>query len=827
MPPQMTAKSAVCLFLAAFVLAGSPAGPQMSPGLERLVAQGHKHYQKQEYELARSVYEQARQRAEREGNLKWALRLRNNVGATFLAVQQHHGALQSFLQAREMARQQQDREVEAAACANLAAIYMLIGDGDAAEESLGAATARLPVGSANRARLLAQRARLEIRRGAGDRAEVTVGEALAAAQTANDRAVEALVWDDLAMMRMGAGDLAGAETALANEYRLWALFHTPNPEFLHWRIARLRLFQGRAEEALDWLKRAAGYARRSPGSMTPHWREHDLALALEMAGRRTEALEAARRAWLWSVEWRQEVLPAQTAQLAADVTQADLAALYARLADGSARHQEEVFLAVEQSRAASLRYALLNRPAMRDRLGAEYTRTLMGWRSATARWLNGGQGGAEPAAIGRMRAKLAELEASAGLPAPLLGREGSPALEQLSGKLGNGAVLFSFQLGEPASHVRLLTSKGVTQARLPGRAELTKQVEAFREAIEANDEATPVLGARLYQVLFGFAPQAAREVPLWYLSLDDALLSLPFPALRTGGRERGAWLAESHRIAVVPSAFSLLREARPSPGRRLLAVGDAVHNSADPRYRPSGGAVQRWAPLSFWIWPQMRDAVPSARLELPALAGSGREIEKVAAVWRSAGLTAEVLSGADASQALLEKALSRTPGTLHFATHVIPVPHGESRFLLRQSPAGNGSPVSYVVSRPDDAFLALSMQPDGGRDGINTASVPAFDVPGSLIVLNGCSSGLARVQPGAGLMGFARAWISAGASSVVASLWPLTDDSGAFFESFYQARLNGRTTTESLQTAQTAMIRGQGWRAEPRHWAAYLAAGQE
>jgi CHAT domain-containing protein len=237
--------------------------------------------------------------------------------------------------------------------------------------------------------------------------------------------------------------------------------------------------------------------------------------------------------------------------------------------------------------------------------------------------------------------------------------------------------------------------------------------------------------------------------------------------------------------------------------------------------------VQTWAPLSFWIWPRMRETAPSPRLELPSLAGSGREIEKVVAVWRGAGLKAEVLSGTEASQASLERAMSRAPGTLHFATHVIPVPHGDSRFLLRQNPRRNGPAGSFVVSRPDDAFLALSMQPDGGRDGINTAAVPAFDVPGSLIVLNGCSSGLARVQPGAGLMGFARAWISAGASSVVASLWPLTDDSGAFFESFYGARLTGRSTSESLQTAQTAMIRGQGWRAEPRHWAAYLNAGQE
>ena len=810
----------------ALLLAGSPAAPKMSPGLERLVLKGYSHYQKQEYESARAAFQQASLRAEREGNVRYAPRLRSNIGATFLAVQQFQSALPYFRQAREMAREQQDREVEAAACGNLAAIYISMGDDDAAEEFLGAAAAIVPSGSPARARLVAQRARLELRRGGGAAAEAMLGEALSAAQNLDDRALEGLVWDDLAMLRMGDGDLDRAETALENEYRLWVLFHTPNPEHLHCRVARLRLLQGRASESLVWLQRAALYARRSPGSMTPHEREHDLALALEMAGRRGEALQAARRAWQWSAEWRQEVLPAPSAQLSADVTQADLAALYARLAGGAAEYQEEVFLAVEQSRAASLRHALLNRPAARERLGPEYPRTLLEWRSGTARWLNEGGRGEEPKEIGRLRARLAEIEAKAGLPSPVLEGAGSTATRRLSGRLGAGAILFSFQVGEAESFVWLLTAKGVTQAKLPGREALTRQVEQFRQAIEANDEAVPELGARLYDVLFGFAPQTARAAPCWYLSLDDAMLALPFSALRTSGREGGRWLAESHQLAVVPSAFWLLQDVRPARSRRLLAVGDAVHNSADPRYRPAARGPGQLPAMSFWMWPQPAETI-EGRLELPALAGSAREIQKVSAVWQRAGLPTEVLSGTNASQTALADALRRQPGTLHFATHVIPVPHGDSRFLLRQSTTPDGAGGLHVVLRPDDAFLALSIQPDGARDGINTASVPAFDVPGSLVVLNGCSSGLARMQRGAGLMGFARAWMSAGASSVVASLWPLADDSGTLFESFYEARLLGRSASESLQIAQTAMIRGQGWRAEPRHWAAYVSAGQE
>ncbi|HEY3439593.1 MAG TPA: CHAT domain-containing protein [Paludibaculum sp.] len=796
----------------------------MSPGLEKLVLAGHRHLQQQKYDLARMAFLEASDYAEREGNHKYIPRLRSNIGATFLAVQQYQNALPYFLEARSMARAQGDEETDASANVNLAAVYIAIGEGDAAAESLAAAAAIMPAGNPNRARLLAQRARLEYRRGGGTAATELMWGALAEAQSAGDLGVEGLIWDDLAMLRMDEGDLDGAEAALANEYRLWVLFHTPNPEYLDLRVAQLRLLQGRANESLSWLNRAEIHSRRSPGSMMPHEREHDVALALEAAGRRGEALQAARRAWRWSAEWRQEALPAQSAQIAADVTQAELAALYARLAGGAEEHQEDVFLAVERSRAASLRYAILNRPVVRERLGLEYRRALMEWRSRTARWLNGGREGEEPKEIGVLRARLAEIEIGAGLPAAVAERAGPSLIRQMGSRLGSGAVLFSFQLGEPESSAWLLSAQGVKQARLPGRADLRKQIERFRESIEANDGAAPELGARLYGALFGFAPRAALEAGRWYLSLDDELLALPFAALQPAA---GQWLVESHCLSVVPSALWLLWETPPRPSGRLLAVGDAVHNSADPRLRQSTGRARLATPLSFWMWRPEPEPASTSQLELPALAGSGQELEKVAAVWRGGGQPAEVLSGVRASLEKLTEAMNRRPGTLHFATHVIPVPRGKRGFLLRQSLSRDGDRSLKVDSRPDDAFLALSLRAGGVRDGINTASVPAYEVPGSLVVLNGCNSGLARMQPGAGLMGFARAWMSAGAAAVVASLWSLTDDSGAMFESFYTARLSGRPASASLQAAQRAMIHGQGWRAEPRHWAAYVSAGQE
>lgn len=64
-------------------------------------------------------------------------------------------------------RERGDEETDASANVNLAAIYIAIGEADAAAESLESAAAMMPAGNPNRARLLAQRARLEYQAGWG------------------------------------------------------------------------------------------------------------------------------------------------------------------------------------------------------------------------------------------------------------------------------------------------------------------------------------------------------------------------------------------------------------------------------------------------------------------------------------------------------------------------------------------------------------------------------------------------------------------------------------------------------------------------------------
>jgi CHAT domain-containing protein len=109
---------------------------------------------------------------------------------------------------------------------------------------------------------------------------------------------------------------------------------------------------------------------------------------------------------------------------------------------------------------------------------------------------------------------------------------------------------------------------------------------------------------------------------------------------------------------------------------------------------------------------------------------------------------------------------------------------------------------------------------------LSATEIASMRVKLRLVVLNGCSSAQAAILPGAGLMGLTRAWLAAGARSVIVTRWAVADqDNGELFSSFYQRlrAFQGFTSfAQVLQQAQLTELRAGGQRANPAHWAAYF-----
>ena len=96
---------------------------------------------------------------------------------------------------------------------------------------------------------------------------------------------------------------------------------------------------------------------------------------------------------------------------------------------------------------------------------------------------------------------------------------------------------------------------------------------------------------------------------------------------------------------------------------------------------------------------------------------------------------------------------------------------------------------------------------------------------GSLITLSACESGLSRVRRGDELIGLQRAFLHAGASALVSTLWRVDEQATLWLmERFYQALMEGQDAAEALKSAQLA-LQARPEFAAPVHWAAFTLTG--
>jgi CHAT domain-containing protein len=133
----------------------------------------------------------------------------------------------------------------------------------------------------------------------------------------------------------------------------------------------------------------------------------------------------------------------------------------------------------------------------------------------------------------------------------------------------------------------------------------------------------------------------------------------------------------------------------------------------------------------------------------------------------------------------------------------------------------------------------------GADDGILTAlEVAELDLSGvELATLSACETGLGEVAGGEGLLGLQRAFQTAGARSVVASLWQVDDEATRklmvrFYENLWRAK-EPLGKLAALREAQLWMLRegvkrglvrlpdkeATAGRTPPYYWAAFVLSG--
>jgi CHAT domain-containing protein len=117
---------------------------------------------------------------------------------------------------------------------------------------------------------------------------------------------------------------------------------------------------------------------------------------------------------------------------------------------------------------------------------------------------------------------------------------------------------------------------------------------------------------------------------------------------------------------------------------------------------------------------------------------------------------------------------------------------------------------------PAGAFLAFGReaatrlrQGSGAASGdgrLTSAEIYDLRVGADLVVLSACRSGRGRIT-GDGVAGFTRAFISAGARTVVASLWDAPDESARrLMTTFYRRLAAGDDKADALAAAERTLL---------------------
>ncbi|MBV9614633.1 MAG: CHAT domain-containing protein, partial [Ktedonobacteraceae bacterium] len=131
---------------------------------------------------------------------------------------------------------------------------------------------------------------------------------------------------------------------------------------------------------------------------------------------------------------------------------------------------------------------------------------------------------------------------------------------------------------------------------------------------------------------------------------------------------------------------------------------------------------------------------------------------------------------------------------------------------------------THGESRLDAPNFSSVLLADGRLNAIDAFHL---DLRGcELVTLSGCETGLSLSGGGDEQLGLGRAFLAAGASSLVMSLWPVEDHATSeLMQLFYRHLLNGNSRIQALRAAQCDLLHRDTLHASPYFWAAFRLIG--
>ncbi|MGZ4053308.1 MAG: tetratricopeptide repeat protein [Bacteroidia bacterium] len=333
----------------------------------------------------------------------------------------------------------------------------------------------------------------------------------------------------------------------------------------------------------------------------------------------------------------------------------------------------------------------------------------------------------------------------------------------------------------------------------------------YRESIKAKVE-----DADSYNAFWKPLKEAIGAAKKIYFSPDGVYQQVNMYTLKNP--ETKKYLIEETNISLVTNTDDLLQAV-------TLSASKSAEIFSYPDYdfipKTTEAVIASAEPLSRYGFNHL--------VELP---GTKIEADSITKILRSKNWKVNEHLQAEATEDAIKKI--NNPQILHIATHgffLKDVDENASDVIGLQSKIAKENPLlrSGLMLAGAAAIARDSMVDNTKEDGILTA----YEAAGlnlsqtDLVVLSACETGLGEVHNGQGVYGLQRAFMVAGAKSVIMSLWVVDDfATQELMSNFYREWLKDPSAENKQRAFRTAQLKLKEKFPEPYYWGAFVMVGK-
>lgn len=292
-----------------------------------------------------------------------------------------------------------------------------------------------------------------------------------------------------------------------------------------------------------------------------------------------------------------------------------------------------------------------------------------------------------------------------------------------------------------------------------------------------------------------------------YLSLDGVYNSINLNTLQD---RSGRYLVDSKNMTIVSNTKDVV----------YLKKSSSMFTKANasligfPKYFIGKDRFKAKSKQRDFDYDQLSDSDNTGIAELP---GTKTEIEKVDDILSTHRWQVKTYTHEEATEEVLKK--MSQPGLLHIATHGF--------FTDDKDKNSTTDPMLRAGLLFTGAANFLQDKVNWGTDnGILTAyEASNLNLDNTeLVILSACETGKGEVQDGEGVYGLQRAFQTAGAKSILMSLWKVDDTATQeLMTLFYENWTAGKSKSEAFKQAQLSLKQKYS---SPYYWGAFVMMGE-